>query len=310
MTYEVVKTAKTVDEAIQLALEEMGCSAEDIEYEVLAEPAKGLFGLLGARDARVRARRKEEAREARVSRDAGADAGARVGAGAHAATDARAGAGAHAAADARAGAAASGVEASFDADDKTGRFIADVTKLMGIEAEILMKEYEESVVYTLNGPKMGTVIGRRGETLDAIQYLSNIVAGKDRTLPRKRIIVDAEDYRQRREDTLVRLASRLASKAKKSGRRVVLEPMNPQERRIIHTALEKDPDVKSISEGEEPYRRLVIYPSDSVARDGGGYGSRGGYDRDRGYGRGANRKGGYTWGRSSGDSDGDDDDDD
>jgi spoIIIJ-associated protein len=305
MAYEVVKTAKTVDEAIQMALEDLGCLAEDMEYEILAEPAKGLFGILGARDARVKARIKAGAREAESMTETENET--KDGAGVRGSSKPDSGAVSEAGTRSVRSAGFTGSPSS-DAADKTGMFIADVTKLMGIEAEILMKKNEEAVIYTLNGPKMGTVIGRRGETLDAIQYLSNIVAGKDRTLPRKRIIVDAEDYRQRREDTLVRLASRLASRAKRSGRRVVLEPMNPQERRIIHTALEKDPDVKSISEGEEPYRRLVIYPADSIGRESGGNGSRGGYDRDRGYGRGNNRRGGYTWGRGLGDSDDDDDD--
>ena len=140
--------------------------------------------------------------------------------------------------------------------------------------------------------------------------MSNIVAGRDRDIPRKRVIVDAEDYRRRREDTLVRLANRMATKAKKSWRRVVLDPMNPQERRVIHTTLEKDPDVKSISEGEDPYRRLVIYPVGGESRsDRGGRYSRSGRGSDRGsgsYERSGNRGdsgtpsyGGSTYGSSS-----------
>ena len=253
MANEVVISAKTVEEAVRLALDDLMCAEDEVDIEVLAEPAKGLFGLLGARDAKVRVWKKGTSPKpvAAASSDVS-----------YASTD--------------------------DTEDKTAIFILSVTELMGIESEISKDETEEAVRYTLSGPRMGAVIGRRGETLDALQYLSNIVAGRDRDIPRKRVIVDAEDYRRRREETLVRLATRLADKAKKSGRRVVLEPMNPQERRIIHTTLEKDPAVTSRSEGEDPYRRLVIYPVNRSDRDGERR-----YDDsyDRGYDRGRSRAG-------------------
>ena len=295
MTDRIEKTGKSVEEAINLALEELECGREDAEVEILAEPAKGLWGILGAKEARVRVWRKEESPAEAGGETPVAVRGERVG-------------------------------APPEEGDKTAGFILAVTGMMGIEAEIGKKESDDAILYTLNGPRMGAVIGRRGETLDALQYLSNIVAGRDKDIPRKRIIVDAEDYRQRREDTLIRLATRLAAKAKRSGRRVVLEPMNPQERRVIHTALEKDPDVRSLSEGEEPYRRLVIYPNNVGERSGGGdrgdRGDRGGrgdagrnYNRgggryDRGGERSSDRSGGersggerrYSWGMDDGDS--------
>lgn len=290
MTDKIEKTGKSVEEAINLALEELNCGREDAEIEILAEPAKGLWGILGTKEARIRAWRKEDGPGEAADGLGGSDMG-------------------------------DGLGAAPEADDKTAKFIREVTGLMGIEANIGKKESEEAILYTLNGPRMGAVIGRRGETLDALQYLSNIVAGRDKDIPRKRIIVDAEDYRQRREDTLIRLATRLATKAKRSGRRVVLEPMNPQERRVIHTALEKDPDVRSLSEGEEPYRRLVIYPNNVVERSGGGdrgersdrgdggrrynRGGGGRYDRGDGDRSGGERSGGerrYSWGMDDGDS--------
>jgi len=249
MTYTVEKTGKSTEEAIRLALEELQCSRDEAEIEVLTEPSKGLWGIIGSRDAKVKVWKKEKSNtEAEIEKEDNLE---------------------------------DSPEAGQSPADSTIRFLTGVTALMGIEASIGKEEEEENILYTLNGPRMGAIIGRRGETLDALQYLCNIVAGKDRSIPRKRIIVDAEEYRKRREETLVRLATRLAAKAKKSGRRVVLEPMNPQERRVIHTTLEKDPDVKSISEGEEPYRRLVIYPVGTESRSNGGsrY-SRGGEDRD------------------------------
>jgi len=267
MSQIVEKTGKSVEEAIQSALEELQCTRDEVDIEVLAESTKGLWGILGSRDAKVRVTKREASVEVTASVTSSAAATTAVAE----ETDAEAG----------------GDGTLQPEGDKTMAFISNVVGLMGIEAVVGKKESDESILYTLNGPRMGMIIGRRGETLDALQYLSNIVAGRDRDGQRKRIVVDAEDYRSRREETLVRLATRLAAKAKKSGRRVVLEPMNPQERRVIHTTLEKDPDVRSISEGEEPYRRLVIYPTGSETRGSGGgggrYNNRGGnrYDRPR-----------------------------
>ena len=247
MAYVVEKSGKSVGEAIRLALEELQCDRQDVEMEVVAEPTKGIFGIFGSKDAKVRVWKKEDAADFDADAEVVQDDVAQVipydTSGETVAEEDE----------------PEGREAS-DEDDKTAKFILDVTEYMGIKASIGRREEEETVFYSLNGQRMGTVIGRRGETLDALQYLTNIVAGKEKDVPRKRVVIDAEDYRQRREDTLIRLATRLAAKAKKSGRRVVLEPMNPQERRVIHTALEEDPGVRSISEGEDPYRRLVIYP--------------------------------------------------
>ena len=150
------------------------------------------------------------------------------------------------------------------AEDKIACFLKEATALMGIEVYIEKKEEEETIRYELSGPHMGSVIGRRGDTLDALQYLANIIANKEKTEPRKRILLDAENYRKRREETLIRLAHRLAGRVKRTGHKVVLEPMSPMERRVIHTALQNDPEVKTSSEGEEPYRRLVIFPAEGT----------------------------------------------
>lgn len=104
---------------------------------------------------------------------------------------------------------------------------------------------------------MGILIGKHGQTLDALQYLTNLVANKNSS-ERIRIIIDVEDYRERRIETLSRLAVRLADKVKRNGERVVLEPMNPHERKIIHMALQNDRHITTLSEGEEPYRKVVI----------------------------------------------------
>ena len=109
----------------------------------------------------------------------------------------------------------------------------------------------------LSGENMSILIGRRGETLDALQYLTslNVTARARTTL---RVSLDTENYRAKREEALRKLAVRMAGRCKKSGRRVALEPMNPYERRILHSALQADPDVTTHSEGEEPYRRVII----------------------------------------------------
>lgn len=142
----------------------------------------------------------------------------------------------------------------------TKKFLEDVTAKIGVNVEVLVKEEtdDQYVKMELVGKNLGILIGRRGDTLDALQYLANLVANKKNNGERVKIIIDAEDYRKRREETLVKLALRMADKAKKTGQKVVLEPMNPQERRIIHTALQNEAQIETFSEGEEPFRKVVI----------------------------------------------------
>lgn len=127
-----------------------------------------------------------------------------------------------------------------------------------VNINVIEKETnEEQVVFDLHSPDLGIVIGRRGETLDALQYLSSLVVNKN-TDQYYRVILDAEGYRERRKQTLERLARKLAQKAVNKERKVVLEPMPPHERRIIHITLKQDSRVKSYSEGEEPFRKVMI----------------------------------------------------
>jgi spoIIIJ-associated protein len=142
----------------------------------------------------------------------------------------------------------------------TKKFLEDVTAKIGVNVEVVVQEEtdDQYVKMELVGKDLGILIGRRGDTLDALQYLANLVANKHNNGERLKIIIDAEDYRKRREETLVKLALRMADKVKKSGRKVVLEPMNPQERRIIHTALQSEDQIETLSEGEEPFRKVVI----------------------------------------------------
>ena len=136
-------------------------------------------------------------------------------------------------------------------------FLKELTVKMNVPAEIEVSESAEQLKMVLSGENMSILIGRRGETLDAIQYLTslNVNRGREDYL---RVSLDTENYRAKREEALRKLAVRMANRCKKSGRRVALEPMNPYERRILHSALQADPEVTTHSEGEEPYRRVII----------------------------------------------------
>ncbi|MCF8008697.1 MAG: protein jag [Halanaerobiales bacterium] len=147
-----------------------------------------------------------------------------------------------------------------DPIEKGKEFLKDIFKNTNLDVDINViqsKTNQEQVVYDVHSPDLGIVIGRRGETLDALQYLTSLVVNRD-TEDYLRIIIDAEGYRERREKTLERLAKKLAQKAVSKGRKVVLEPMPPHERRIIHITLKEDSRVKSYSEGEEPFRKVMI----------------------------------------------------
>ncbi len=199
----VEATGKTVDEAIESALLEMELSREDVDYQVLEEGSKGLFGIFGSRPAKVRVTEKD--------------------------TPVR----------------------------RAKEFLSQLLEKMGVKADIIIKEDDNRLNIGLEGKYMGVVIGHRGETLDALQYLTSLVVNKG-TEKYKRVIIDTENYRRKREETLVKLAKRLAVKAKKTGRSVVLEPMNQYERRILHSTLQNHPYVQTHSEGEDPNRRVVI----------------------------------------------------
>ncbi len=177
-------------------------------------------------------------------------------------------------------------------------FVETVLAKMGISAVVEMEETEEAVVLNVISMESGTVIGHRGDVLDAIQYIASILANQDKD-SFKRIVVDCENYRERRIETLKELAVKMCEKAVKYRKKIHLEPMNPFERRIIHAELTADERVKTISEGDEPLRHLVIIPNnlrpfDGKKRPNGG---KGGYNKggNGGYNKGGNGgKGGYN----------------
>ncbi|MCT4605885.1 MAG: protein jag [Marinisporobacter sp.] len=136
-------------------------------------------------------------------------------------------------------------------------FLKSVFKDMKVEAQCKTKLKENSLYVEVLGEDMGVLIGRRGQTLDAIQYLVSLVVNKNRE-KYLRVVVDTENYRRKREQTLIRLANKLANQVKIKRQEIVLEPMNPYERRIIHSTLQNHPYVQTRSQGEEPFRKVVI----------------------------------------------------
>lgn len=139
-------------------------------------------------------------------------------------------------------------------------FLKKVTEKMNLNIDIQVINESEDDQITLNmaGENLGILIGHRGNTLDSLQYLTSLVANKNEESDYIRIVLDAEGYRERRKNTLFQLAQRLADKARTTGRKVVLEPMPPHERRIIHLALQDETGIKTYSEGREPYRKVII----------------------------------------------------
>ncbi len=135
---------------------------------------------------------------------------------------------------------------------------------MGIEADVNTEVSDGNIYLNINTPNAGLLIGRRGRTLDAIQHLLNCIVNRS-SLVKRRVIVDAEQYRERREEILTNLAHKLASKVKTTGQEIVVEPMNPQDRRIIHLALQDDQEVTTFSRGEGSFRSVVITTKDRMA---------------------------------------------
>ena len=151
------------------------------------------------------------------------------------------------------------VRKKFSLEDQVKDFLSQVFKAMDLEVEIITKLDEENKVMDVEfkGPEMGVLIGKRGQTLDSLQYLTNLAVNKQSDSYVK-VKLDTEDYRRRRKETLENLAKNVAYKVRRSRRTVSLEPMNPFERRVIHSTLQNDKYVETHSEGEEPNRHVVV----------------------------------------------------
>ena len=146
-----------------------------------------------------------------------------------------------------------------DLAQTAGRFLREILVNMGVFAQVEMFKRPGYVMLNINGDDLGKLIGRHGQTLNALQYLVNLAVHRDSD-EQDRVIIDVAGYRKRREENLTRLALSIAERVKKKGREEILNPMSPQERRIIHLTLQNSKDVITHSEGEDPYRRVVIAP--------------------------------------------------
>lgn len=222
---------KTVDDAITNACEALTVTSDKLEYEVIEKGSAGILGF-GSKDAVIKARIKNDSvvvenKEVKETEKKEKKE----------------------------------FKVNSDSDVKPAQdpkeFLENVFKAMDMEVEITSVQKGNEINIELAGPDMGVLIGKRGQTLDSLQYLTSLVVNKG-TSEYIRVKVDTENYRKRRKDTLENLAKNLAYKVKRTKRSVSLEPMNPYERRVIHSALQNDKYVSTHSEGEEPYRRVVI----------------------------------------------------
>lgn len=236
-------TGKTVDDAITEACQKFTITSDRLDYEVIEKGTAGIFGF-AAKPAVIKARiydpnaPKEEVKEEKEIKEEKEEKEAEVTKAAETAKE----------------------EVSEDREIPDPKeFLSKVFEAMKMEVSISVETHENEMDIELSGKDMGVLIGKRGQTLDSLQYLTSIVVNKGQK-EYIRVKVDTENYRSRRKDTLENLAKNLAYKAKRTKNPVSLEPMNPYERRIIHSALQNDKYVTTHSEGEEPYRKVIITP--------------------------------------------------
>ncbi len=246
MDYIEVK-AKTVDDAITDALVELGVTSDQLDYEIIDKGSAGFLGI-NRRDAVIRARKKvvvpEKPAEKAVEKQEPAVKKEKV----------------PVKKPEQPASVKPEVSVDFPALEKEVQdFLKQVFAAMKLEVEIVTASDADNKVIEVEfkGPEMGMLIGKRGQTLDSLQYLTNLAVNK-KSESYVKVKLDTEDYRKRRKETLENLARNIAYKVKRTKRPVSLEPMNPFERRVIHSALQNDRYVSTHSEGEEPYRHVVV----------------------------------------------------
>ena len=252
----ITVSKKTVEEAITEACIQLGLASTDVEVEVVEKGSAGFLGI-GAKQAVIKAWKKQEKKESKkeVKKEVKKEASKKVEKEEVKETVSE---------------VVEPVEeevvetkeklAEVEPQTKEAceKFLTDVLKTMGMEVNLTSEIDEDgSLSINMEGENMGILIGKRGQTLDSLQYLTNRVANKMQD-GYVRVKLDTENYRQRRKETLENLAKNIAHKVKRTKKAVSLEPMNPYERRIIHSALQGDKYVSTHSEGEEPYRRVVV----------------------------------------------------
>ncbi len=258
-----------VDTAVQFALKDLKLTIDEVDVTVLEEPSRGFFGI-GSKLALVRvekkkpkepekviekenelpkkeASKKEFAKKEYPKREASQKGDSKKEKRKEAAKRER-----------TEEARPIFLEELSDCDNHAAlTFLRDVVREMGLDVSVKCKTGEETIYLDIEGKDSGAIIGKRGQTLDAIQYLTSLVVNKEQSAY-TRVVVDAEGYRAKREKTLEALSMRLASKVTRTKRPVKLEPMNPYERKVIHATLQNHPSVTTRSEGQDPYRRVII----------------------------------------------------
>ena len=264
-------SAKTVDDAITEALIQLGVTSDRLEYEVIEKGSAGFLGI-GMKQAVIEARRKPEPKEEKVEESV-VEEPVRVEPKKVEAVQPQKAAAEKKADEPQKAAFEKAVEKEVKEEVKKETklvevqpqtikavedFLKNTMKAMDMEVELKTEiDQDGALCIDMSGEHMGILIGKRGQTLDSLQYLANRVANKHQE-GYVRVKLDTENYRARREETLRHLAKNIAHKVKRNRRPVALEPMNPYERRIIHSALQSDPYVMTHSEGEEPFRKVVI----------------------------------------------------
>ena len=264
-------SAKTVDDAITEALIQLGVTSDRLEYEVIEKGSAGYLGI-GMKQAVIEARRKPEPKEEKVEEPV-VEEPVRVEPKKVEAVQPQKAAAEKKADEPQKAAFEKAVEKEVKEEVKKETklvevqpqtieavedFLKNTMKAMDMEVELKTEiDQDGALCVDMSGEHMGILIGKRGQTLDSLQYLANRVANKHQE-GYVRVKLDTENYRARREETLRHLAKNIAHKVKRNRRPVALEPMNPYERRIIHSALQSDPYVMTHSEGEEPFRKVVI----------------------------------------------------
>ena len=264
-------SAKTVDDAITEALIQLGVTSDRLEYEVIEKGSAGFLGI-GMKQAVIEARRKPEPKEEKVEEPV-VEEPVKAEPKKVEAVQPQKAAAEKKADEPQKAAFEKAVEKEVKEEVKKETklvevqpqtikavedFLKNTMKAMDMEVELKTEiDQDGALCVDMSGEHMGILIGKRGQTLDSLQYLANRVANKHQE-GYVRVKLDTENYRARREETLRHLAKNIAHKVKRNRRPVALEPMNPYERRIIHSALQSDPYVMTHSEGEEPFRKVVI----------------------------------------------------
>ena len=251
MIRSIEKSGKTAEDALKAALEELGLTRDDVSVEILTRPRSGFFGI-GAVQAKIRVEYDDGKPEPKAPKAPRAPRPEKVQVRSEKSAEPRA------EKPAPKQPAPKAAPAAGDAAAQTESFLRGLLERMGVECTVAAVQSENGRIdVRLDGDNMGAVIGRRGETLDAIQHLTNYVVnrGSDKHM---HISVDAEGYRSKREDSLVTLAHKMAAKTIKYKRSMALEPMNSYERHVIHTALQDYEGVTTSSIGTEPNRRVVV----------------------------------------------------